>query len=46
MSMGHLLAHSYCNGIEFVNIFGDSKLAIEFMNKRYKVSEPVLKQLV
>lgn len=46
ISLGHLLAHSFCNGIGYIKVFGDSKLAIDFMNKRCYANEPILKKLV
>jgi ribonuclease HI len=40
MAMGFLLAHSYCNGVQRLRVFGDSKLAIEFMKGNYEAKHP------
>lgn len=45
MAMGFLLAHSYCNGVERLRVFGDSKLAIELMNGNYEARNPNLTSL-
>lgn len=37
ISMGNLLAHCYCNGVQHLKVVGDSKIAIDFMTGNFTV---------
>jgi len=37
MSMGYLLAHCYCNGVQHLKVVGDSKLAIDIVTGKYTI---------
>lgn len=40
------MAEAYCNGINKINIFGDSNIAISFMTGKMKVNDDYLFHIV
>lgn len=46
IGLGLLMAEAYCNGINKINIFGDSNIAISFMTGKMKVNDDYLFHIV